>query len=230
MNVHLNEKMIARRAKIGRYASTAGLIVLLIGMIATFRGPQYVWVSFGCLFAGLIASQVGTYHMRRWGRNPRPDEVLTASLKGLDKRYHFYGWLLPADYVLLGPAGLFVFVTRDQAGEVEYRHGRWRQPFRWTRLLTMFAQEGLADPPREAVGQVARMEHFLAEHLPEEAAAVPVQGVVVFLSPNAQLNLAEEPPMPVLQARQLKEHVRSLGRGEKLSPDLRRKLEELFEA
>lgn len=229
MHIHLNERLIERRAKIGRYASTAGLIVLLIGMVATLRGPQYVWVSFGCLLIGLIASQVGTYHMRRWGRSPRPDEVLTTSLKGLDKRYHFYAWLLPADYVLLGPAGLFVFVTKDQTGDVEYRNGRWRQPFRWTRLLTIFAQEGLGDPQREAAGQVAKIERFIAERLPEEeAAAVPVQGVVTFLSPNVQLGLDEEPAVPVLQAKQLKDHVRGLGKGNKLSGELRKKLEELF--
>jgi len=231
MHIHLNEKMIARRAKVGRYASGIGLVVLVIGMIATFRGPQYVWVSFGCLMIGLIASQVGTYHLRRWGRSPRPDEMLTRNLKGLDKRYHFYAWLLPADYVLLGPGGLFVFVTRDHMGEVEYRDGRWRQPFKWTRLLTLFAQEGLGNPEREAEAQAIKMKRFIAAHLPEEeAAAVPVQGVVIFLAPNAQLKLVDEPGVPVMHVKQVKNYIRSRGKGEKLPAELRRKLEDLFEA
>lgn len=230
MHVHLNERMIARRAKIGRYASFIGLAVLLIGMIITFRGPQYLWVSFGCLMIGLIASQVGTYHLRRWGRSPRPDEVLTRSLKGLDRRYHFYGWLLPADYVLLGPAGLFVFVTRDQTGEVEYRHGRWRQPFKWTRLLTIFAQEGLGDPAQEAEAQAARLERFLAERLSdEEAAAVSVQGVVTFLMPGVRLELEDEPDVPVMPVKKLKEYIRSRGKGEKLPAELRERVVRLFE-
>jgi len=229
MRIHLNEKMIARRAKIGRYASLIGLAVLLIGMIITFRGPQYVWVSFACLMIGLIASQVGSYHLRRWGRSPRPDEVLTRSLKGLDKRYHFYGWLLPADYVLLGPAGLFVFVIKDQTGQVEYRNGRWRQPFKWSRLLTIFAQEGLGDPEGEAKAQAARMERFLAKHLlEEEAAAINIQGVVVFIS-DVQLQLEDEPGVPVMPVKKLKEYIRRRGKGEKLSGELREKLVRLLE-
>ncbi len=230
MQIHLHERKIARGGKIGSYTSLAGLVVLVGGMIATFRGPQYVWVSFGCLLVGLIASQVGTYYMRRWGRSPRPDEMLTKNLKGLDKRYHFYGWLLPADYVLLGPAGLFVFVTKGQTGEVEYRNGRWRQPFRWARLLTVFAQEGLGNPERDAADQVARMERFLTERLTEEEAdAVSVQGVVTFLAADAQLNLDDEPAVPVMLAKKLKEYIRGRGKGEKLPAELRRKLEGLFE-
>jgi hypothetical protein len=231
MQIHLNERMIARRAKVGRYASTAGLIVLLIGMVATFRGQQYVWVSFGALLFGLVASQVGTYYMRRWGRNPRPDEILASSLKGLDKRYHFYAWSLPADYVLMGPAGLFVFAAKDHMGQVEYRDGRWRQPFRWTRLLTVFALEGLGNPEREAADQAARLARFLADAWgAEEAAQVPVQGVIVFLAANAELHLTDEPSLPVLPLRRLKDFIRSQGKGEKLSGDVRGKLEELFEA
>jgi len=229
MYIHLNEKLIAQRAKIGRYASGIGLVVLLIGMIVTFRGPQYVWVSFGCLMIGLIASQVGTYHMRRWGRSPRPDEMLARSLKGLDKRYHFYAWLLPADYVLLSPGGVFVFVAKDQTGEVEYRNGRWRQPFTWGRVLTFFAQEGVGNPEREAEAQVTRMERFIAERLSEEeAAAIPVQGVVTFLAANAQLRLVDEPAVPVLHVKQLKDYIRTRSKGGRLSGELREKLVELF--
>jgi len=229
MHIHLNEKKIQRRAKIGRYASTAGLVVLLAGMVATLRGQQYIWLSFGALLIGLVASQVGTYYMRRWGRDPRPDEMLTTSLKGLDKRHHFYGWILPADYVLQGPAGLFTFVTKDQTGQVLYGNGRWRQPFKWTRLLALFAQDGLGDPVKEATDQVARLQGLLAKTMgEEEAARVPVQGIVVFLAGNVELDLADEPALPVLPLKKLKDYIRSQGKGQKLPEELRERL--LFEA
>jgi len=229
MHIHLNEKKIQQRAKIGRYASTAGLVVLLVGMVATLRGQQYIWLSFGALLIGLVASQVGTYYMRRWGRDPRPDEMLTTSLKGLDKRHHFYGWSLPADYVLQGPTGLFTFVTKDQTGQVFYSNGRWRQPFKWTRLLMLFAQDGLGDPVKEATDQVARLQGLLAKTMgEEEAARVPVQGIVVFLAGNVELDLADEPALPVLPLKKLKDYIRSQGKGQKLPEELRERL--LFEA
>ena len=45
---------------------------------------------------------------------------------------------------------------------------------------------------------------------------------------GVQLNLEDEPEMPVLVAKQLKSHIRSLGKGDKVEPDRRRKLELLF--
>jgi len=229
MNIHLNEKMIARRAKIGRYVSTAGLIVLLIGMVFTFRGPQYTWVTFGALMIGLVASQVGTYHMRRWGRSPRPDEVLTAALKGLDKRFHFYGWMLPADYVLLGPSGLFVFVAKDQTGQVSYQGGRWRQPFRWTNLLTIFARENIGNPAGEAGAQAARLRRLIADRLGEEVAAeVPIEAVVTFLADDVKLNLVDEPSVAVLPVKKLKEYIRGQGKAEKIPAGQRQVLVEAF--
>lgn len=229
MNIHLNEKMILRRAKIGRWVSTAGLLVLLIGMVFTFRGPEYVWYTFGALMFGLVASQIGTYHMRRWGRTPRPDEVLTGALKGLDKRYHFYGWLLPADYVLLGPSGVFVFTARDQTGQVSFQGGRWRQPFSWTRLLTVFARENIGNPVAEASDQAARLRRYIADRLGAEAAdAVPIEPVVTFLADDAQLNLVGEPDVTVLPVKKLKEHIRGQGKGEKLAAAQRQALVEAF--
>jgi hypothetical protein len=229
MNIHLNEKMIARRAKIGRYVSTAGLLVLLIGMVFTFRGPQYTWVTFGALMIGLVASQVGTYHMRRWGRTPRPDEMLTAALKGLDKRYHFYGWLLPAEHVLLGPSGLFVLVAKDQTGQVSYQGGRWRQPFRWSNLLTIFARESIGDPVGDATRQAERLRRFIADRLGAEAAAqLPIEPVVTFLADGVQLTLVQEPSVPVLPVKKLKEYIRGQGKGEKISAGQRQALVEAF--
>ena len=225
MHIHLNEKMIQQRSKIGRYASTAGLVVLLIGMVATLRGQQYIWVSFAALMIGLVASQVGTYYMRRWGRSPRPDEMLTTALKGLDKRHHFYGWSLPAEYVFQGPSGLFTFVAKDQTGQVLYNNGRWRQPFKWTKLLMLFAQDGLGDPVRDAADQVARLRRLLVKNLgEEEATRVPVQGVVVFMAAGVDLQLSDEPPLPVLPLKKLKDYIRSQGKGQGLPEGLSERL------
>jgi hypothetical protein len=44
MQVSTNEKLIARRRRLGTYASFGGLGVLLAGMIASFQ-VQYLWYS-----------------------------------------------------------------------------------------------------------------------------------------------------------------------------------------
>ena len=60
----------------------------------------------GALVLGFVLAQFGTYNLRRWGRSPRPDEVLAEGMKGFDDRFHFYAWILPAPFVLLSPQGI----------------------------------------------------------------------------------------------------------------------------
>jgi hypothetical protein len=36
----------------------------------------------GCLLLGFLLSQFGIYFGNRWGRNPRPDQVINKNLKG----------------------------------------------------------------------------------------------------------------------------------------------------
>ena len=88
MQVSRNLKLIKRHARIGTYATFAGLGILVAGMIISFRVPD-LWLSMGALVLGFILSQYGTYNLRRWGGLTRPDQVIETSLKGFDDRYRF---------------------------------------------------------------------------------------------------------------------------------------------
>ena len=84
MQIVTNESLIKRNARIGQVTSIAGLGVLVAGMIISFTRPElFVW-SLVALLAGFTLSQIGISFGNRWGRRPRPDEVLDASLQGLD--------------------------------------------------------------------------------------------------------------------------------------------------
>ncbi len=226
MRIITNEKLIQRRARIGHAASWVGLGVLAGGMVASFW-PQYIYISFACLVIGFLAANIGTYQLRRFGRRPRPDQVLTQSLKGLDNRYVFYAWTLPSPYVLLGPSGLFLFITRDQAGRVICEGSRWWQPFRISRLLTALGQEGLGNPTKELTDEIQHMERWLAAHLPE-GERPSVQGAVVFIHPKVELEL-NNPTVPVIPAGKLKSWFRNQTKQKMLSEQQRLALEKLFE-
>src|SRR5690348_5371239 len=117
MNILSNEKAIQRNGKIGNYASLAAFGLMLVGVYFSFRlsDPQfarenesYVWWMSASLLAGFILFQIGTYFMNRFGRRPRPDEAINASLKGLTKDYTLYHYLTPVSHLLVGPAGIWV--------------------------------------------------------------------------------------------------------------------------
>ena len=144
MQVYTNQKYIQRRATIGKWTTGVALVVLLAGSIISFMSNTALLpFALACLLLGFVGANVGSFYMRRFVRKPRPDEVIASSLKGLDDRYEFFAWHLPAPNVLLSPAGLFVFVTRDQEGKITVTKNNWKQPFNVIRLFTAFSQESL---------------------------------------------------------------------------------------
>ncbi|NOZ29084.1 MAG: hypothetical protein GXP39_13690 [Chloroflexi bacterium] len=226
MRVITNDKYIERRARIGNIASWVGLGILAAGMAASFR-PEYIYIAFACLILGFIAANIGTYQLRRFGRRPRPDQVLSRELRGFDDRYVFFAWTAPLPYVVVGPPGVFVFITRDQSGRVICEGDRWRQPFRITRIFAALGQEGLGNPTKELQSEIEHMKEWLAQHLPE-GEIPPVYGAVVFIHPKVQLEL-HDPTVPVLPANRLRSWFRNYARKRVLNERQRQTLEELFQ-
>ena len=226
MQVSTNEKLIARRRRIGTYASFGGLGVLLAGMIASFQ-VQYIWYSLIALIAGFLLAQFGNYNLRRWGRSPRPDEVIETALKGFDDRYHLYSWSLPAPCVLLSPQGVYSFVTKDQAGEITVNGSQWRSKFSLGRALLAFAQEGMGNPTNEALEGASRLGNWIKAELPD--VPIEIQPAILFINAKAQLQV-NEPTVPVMDAPSLKKWLRGTGKGANLKSADYKALETLFGA
>ncbi|OQA46353.1 MAG: hypothetical protein BWY52_00788 [Chloroflexi bacterium ADurb.Bin325] len=225
MRVTSNTKLIKRRSKLGMIVSLAGIGVLAVGMAASFR-PQIAWVSLVALIIGFVLAQFGSYNLRRWGRSPRPDQVLEEAMKGFDDRYHFYAWTLPVPYVLLSPQGLYTFITRDQTGKVSSDGKTWRAKPSLSRLFLLFAQEGLGNPTEEARLQAAKLTEWLRTKLPD--LTVSVQPAVVFIDPRVELDVTDA-PVPVLEPKGIKKWLRGGGKGDAVRPADLRTLEALFD-
>jgi hypothetical protein len=87
MKIVTNLKLIKRNAKIGQYTSLGALVVLGIGLYITFKYPTLFAYSLAALLIGFFMSQLGINFTNRWGRNPRPDDVIDKSLKGLGREF-----------------------------------------------------------------------------------------------------------------------------------------------
>ena len=192
------------------YAAIGGLVVLVAGMIASLQA-QYLFLSLGALALGFFLSQFGSYNLRRWSRNPRPDQVVEEALKGFDDRWHLYSWTLPAPLVLLSPQGIYTIETRDQTGQINVKGNQWRTKFSLGRTLLLFGQEGIGNPTRDAQNSAAKVEKVLTDKV--AGGDVKAQPVIVFIDKRVQLNL-EEPDIPVLDADGLKKWLRGPGKGE----------------
>jgi hypothetical protein len=219
MEISTNDRLIKRNARIGQITSITGLVVLAGGMFISFTRPEMFSISLVALLVGFGLSQVGIYFGNRWGRRPRPDEVLNAALKGLDGRYSLYHYTTPTSHLLVGPAGVWVLMPRHQAGTITYDEGkkRWKQKG-GNLYLKIFAQENLGRPDLEVGSEIHAVASALEEQLGEEK--IPdVQAALVMTNEKCEVD-ADNAPAPTLEVKKLKDFIRKTAKSKPISLDL----------
>jgi len=227
MEIITNERLIKRNARIGQITSITGLVVLAGGMFISFTRPEMFSISLVALLVGFGLSQIGIYFGNRWGRRPRPDEVLDTALKGLDGRYSIYHYTTPTSHLLVGPAGIWVLMPRHQAGTITYDEGkkRWKQKG-GNLYLKIFAQENLGRPDLEVGSEIHAIASALEEQLGEEN--IPeVQAALVMTNEKCEVD-ADNAPAPTLEVKKLKDFIRKSAKGKPISLDLVKEIQSIF--
>ena len=209
MNIITNEKLIRRNSRIAQFSLLGGLVVLVAGGYLFYVQPDNFAAVWGLVLLGFILSQVGIYYTNRFGRRPRPDELLNQALKGLSDSYSLYHYTAPTPHLLVGPAGLWVLMPRHQRGKITYEKGRWRQKGGGPLLAYMkiFGQEGLGRPDLEVQAEIDSVQRFLKKEFPEMETSA-VKAVLIFTDPRAEIEDIEGAPVPAVAPKKLKDTVR----------------------
>ncbi len=216
MKIIKNEKLIQRNSKIGQFTSLGALAVLGIGMYISFSKPELFYYSIAALILGFMMTQVGMFFTNRWGRTPRPDEQLDASLKGLPGDTTIYHYVTPVSHVLVGPAGIWILMPFHQRGKVTYDKNRWKLSGGgfMQAYMTIFGQEGIGRPDLELENQIGSLKKYFSKKM--EGDEVPeIKGVLVFTSDQIEIENADS-PIPALQIKKLKEFVRQKSKEQSL--------------
>jgi len=220
MNIETNEKLVRRNARIGQISMIAGLVVLVAGMILSIRATSLFGLSLVALVLGFALSQIGIFYGNRWGRRPRPDEMLNVALKGLDSKYSIYHYLTPASHLLIGPAGIWIILPKTQRGTITFERGRWRQRGGGLMMtyLKFFAQEGIGRPDLEILNEVESVEKYLKK-ITENEEIPPIKAALVFTNEKANIQIDEDdnPPAATLSLNKLKEFFRKAAKGKSIS-------------
>ncbi|MGA2504422.1 MAG: hypothetical protein ABSG01_10065 [Anaerolineales bacterium] len=221
MKVVTNLKLIKRNAKIGQYTSVGALVILGIGLYISFKMPDKFAYSLVALLLGFFMSQVGMYYGNRWGRSPRPDEMIDKSLKGLGREYTVYHYKTAAAHLLVGPAGIWTLMPYYQSGKIIYEKKRWKSKgggFLQS-YLRLFGQENMGRPEIESETEIEATRRFLAKILPEGSEIPPIQALLLFTSPKVDLQVVDA-PLPALTPKDLKDFMREKSK-ENLIEDLK---------
>ncbi len=220
MKIATNEKLIKRNRLIAQIASIAGMVILIGGMFISFRRQDLINYSFAALIAGFVLSQIGIYFTNRWGRRPRPDELLNQSLKGLDSKFSIYHYTTPAAHFLVGPAGLWVLMPRQQRGTISVYRGRWRHAGGGAlqTYLKLFGQESLGRPDLEMQNEIEHLQKYLQRKMPDQELP-DIQAALILTHDKVEIKIDgdETPPAPTLHLGKLKEFIRKTAKNKPVS-------------
>jgi hypothetical protein len=225
MKVVTNTKLIKRNAKIGQFTSIGALVVLGIGLYISFKMPDKFAYSLGALLLGFFMSQVGMYYGNRWGRSPRPDELIDKGLKGLGREYTVYHYTTAASHLLVGPAGIWTLMPYYQSGKIVYEKKRWKSRgggFMQS-YLRLFGQENMGRPEIESENEIEATRRYLTRILPEGTELPPIKSLLLFTSPKVELKV-EDAPLPAITPKDLKEFMREKSKEEPLGEQILDKL------
>ncbi len=227
MKIVSNNKLIRRNKKIGNFTTIGSLVILGLGLYISFTtqsADAFTW-SLVCLLLGFLLSQVGIFFGNRWGRSPRPDELLNSSLKGLDDKYTLYHYMTKVSHLLIGPAGIWVLLPYQQQGSITYNP----QKMRWNQkggnfYMKLFGQEGLGRPDQEANSSLNDFKGFLKKVVDIQGLPEP-EAALIFVHPKASVD-APEAHIPTMQVEKLKDFMRRQARETPLPLDPIRSLQQ----
>lgn len=218
MNIIRNESLIKRNTTIARVGLVVTMAALIGGMYLSIKFPQEVNLSFGMLIVALLLFQVTIYFQNRWGRKPRPDQMLDTALKGLDNRYSLFHYSAPVNHLLIGPSGVWSLIPLNARGKITYAGGRWRQKggnLYWK----VFGQESLGRPDFEVESDKAKIAKFIQQQLGEEEFPA-AEAALVFTDARTVIDIPEETVMQAaaVKLNDLKETIRKAAKSKPLSP------------
>lgn len=220
MKIIANEKLIKRNNRIGQIASIGSLVVLAVGMYYSFRDSQgtYMTLTFAALILGFIMFQVGNYFLNRWGKSPRPDELLSQALKGLDDKYSLYHYSTEIAHLLVGPAGIIALLPYPQVGKIYYdtNKGQWRQSG-GNFFMKVFAQEGLGRPNAEADYAKQQLEKYLLK-VGIGADRAKASSLLIFTNEKAVIE-GDGSSTPYVTLEKFKDYIRKQAKTENLDAD-----------
>jgi hypothetical protein len=216
MKISINNKLIDRNKKIAQLTLYFSLALLALGFIWTIRNPEpsKAIVGYLILVPSYILVQVSIYLANRWGKSPRPDEIVSQSLKGLDDKYSLYTYSTGVPNLLIGPIGIWIINSYHHSGEISYDlgKGKYIQKGGPNFLSKYFSQEGLPNITKNSKSLKANLISYFSKNkiqLVEEP-----QVINIFSSENVVLNTKNAPEV-ALKSEKLKDFIRKTAKNNK---------------
>ncbi|MDP3046937.1 MAG: hypothetical protein Q8O07_05605 [Chloroflexota bacterium] len=218
MQTVTNTRLVESRGKWGKRLTWIGLFFLFGAVFMPFR-PELVPWSWPVMIFGFVVTNLGMFYFNRYVRPPLPQDILDKELKGLDNRYRLFNYLGPVEHVLITPTGVLAITIRRMSGDIRCRGEKWSMKTGLLNKLRFFSEDQLGNPSYDLRRDVSKVQNLLESRLPaaDGEKPVPIGGFVFFSNPDANLSI-EDASVRVLNTKNMKDYLRKLATGERLSP------------
>lgn len=211
MKVYSNDKYISRNKKISKVLMITSLVFLGFSFIAMLNTSTNSTVFFLSLIAGLLGIILSTLNIplsNRFGTSPRPDELITRSLKGLGDEFSLFHYSADAPHLLVSHNGIWILMPYMVKGKVQYDGYRrkWKLAKTGNFLTRFFGSEGLGNPTKEAHYLVKDFNNSVRKK-PEFRSLPSPTPVALFLTEPIQFEV-DETPFPVMSSEKIKPFMR----------------------
>jgi len=205
MRVVTNTPLVKRNRQAATYLFLLTLALLIGGFflvnqsLLTGEEPDALSLILQALVlpTSFIMTLVSVRMTNFWARTPRPEDALEEALSGLNKKSILYNYHhLPLRHLLISPQGVYAIVTRWHDGIHSVDNDLWRtQQGFFARFFSTLRMDGIGNPTREVLRQAQHAQKLLEAHAP----GVKVEPLIVFISPNVELDIGTS-SVPVVYA------------------------------
>lgn len=221
MKIIRNDKLIKRNAKISQYVLYVALATLVLGIYFTItkNTPGEIWLAYLFLIPAYVLVQISINLGNKWSRSPRPDEVVAASLKGLDNQYSLYIYTTPVPHVLVGPAGMWLIKTYHQTGNIFFdeKKNRIRHKGSGNFLSRLFSTDGIGNITKDSEPLIAKFKAYLDKSGIEEHPELQV--VDLFISDEIEIDVPDYEEA-LLTTDKMKDFIRKTAKRVNVDPEV----------
>jgi hypothetical protein len=229
MRIYTNTAIIASRSKWARRIAPFTMLFLFGGLITNFLSmsqPEYFQPTLILLALGFIFATASSHLVNRWVREPRADQVLSATLKKFGNDFVLFNYTSAVPHVLLTPTRLYAIIAKNQDGQINVNGNRFSRKFTWRRFFRFFADEGLGAPAAEAENRVDKLQKLLRKNLAE--AEIPaIKPLIVFTHKDVEL-VVNNIDIPVMRSNELKTFLREQDKNRAISAVQRQTLTQIL--
>jgi hypothetical protein len=219
MKIFIDEKKVKRLGKIGSILRWTSIGFLIIALIAVFspravESQTTLSIYFGVLIVGVLLSSISNSLSSRYGKSPRPDELLDKTFKGLDDKFSFFHYRTSIPHLLIGPAGIWAIIPSFVDGEIIFDDKKNI----WTRksgsfLNRFLSKEAFGRPDKELLDYRKDFSKLLKENGIPDSEVIGINAAVILLNKNCTINgLGEENGILILPFEKAKDRFRKISK------------------